>query len=412
MKTYSLYELNNYIRRVLTLNFQDSLWITAEIANANYSRGHLFLELVQKDGEESDLKAKADAVVWKNTIRKWGRQKAKNLESVSLEGVEVQLEVMVQYHEIYGIKLEILDIELSFTLGQLALQRQKNIQQLQAEGLIELNKSLPLPTSIQRIAVISSPTAAGFQDFREHLQNNPYDYQFHIELFPASMQGNLVEKEMLQQLERIKSEKAAFDCVAIMRGGGAKLDLVAFDQLGLCRAIAQFPLPVVSGIGHDIDESLLDKVVFESLKTPTAVADFFITHQLNLESGIVWTGQQICYLARQILQEQLLRLEQTNFELQRWSSKWMEQQQYQLDTAEEQLERLILQFFKDEQVQLTQYEEEIASLDPANVLKRGFTYTTFNDLPVSKSNLPQEGDQIQTYFEVGKLKSIVKKSDS
>ena len=288
MKTYSLYELNEFLRRVVALNFSESVWVTAEIGQIGLSRGHYYIRLLEK--EDDDIVAELSAVLWASDFKRLKRALGSNFETVFVEGLEVRLKGRLDFHERYGLKLVIEELDATYTIGKLEIQRRALIAELQNEELLRLNASLKVPSVWQRIAVISSETAAGWADFQNHISENIYAYQFDIQLFPSAMQGQFVERDMLQQLERIRLDKDRFDCVAIMRGGGAKLDLAAFDNPSVCRAVARFPLPVLTGIGHEVDYTVLDMVAHTALKTPTAVADFLIERNAQFESILVEMG--------------------------------------------------------------------------------------------------------------------------
>ena len=218
-------------------------------------------------------------------------------------GLEVRVLVQPEYHQRYGLKLVVQDIDPAFTLGKLAGRRQENIQKLRTLDLLERNKNVPLPRVLQRIAVISSERAAGYRDFQTQLLENPFNYDFFAVLLPASMQGELVEKEVIQRLQEIERKKEQYDCIIIIRGGGAKTDLLAFDGLALSKAIAACSLPVLTGIGHDVDESVVDIVAHRALKTPTAVADFILHHNAAFEAELLEAQQYFVELIADILKD-------------------------------------------------------------------------------------------------------------
>jgi len=304
MQSYSLFELNEYIRRVFALNFQEAIWIRCEIAQINASRGHYYLNLIEKSEETESIIAQSSAVLWASTYRKLRREHKKTLDGLLQNGVAVLLKAKVDFDERYGLKLLIEEIDPSYTMGQMELKRQAILEALLKQGLLEVNSQIPLPPVIQRIAIISSESAAGLQDYLNHIAINPYGYQLSNQLFPAAMQGENVEKEVLRQLKKITLLKENYDAVIIIRGGGSKLDLAAFDNLALGKAVAQFPLPIFVGIGHEIDETILDKVAHTSLKTPTAVADFLINRILHFESMILECKNFIRNAANYSIQEE------------------------------------------------------------------------------------------------------------
>jgi exodeoxyribonuclease VII large subunit len=301
LEAHRLSEVNEYIRQVIAVNFEDSLWVIAEISQIKFSGKHVYLELIEKDERTDEVIAGVSAAIWYQSFQ-FIRNKLGDLaEQILTEGTQIQCKIRVDYHAKYGLKFIIQDIDASYTFGQLEIERQKTIERLQREGLIGKNREKALPLVIQRIAVISSKTAAGLQDFLEHLKSNPYGYAFQTVLFQSSVQGKNLEKEMIGALEQIASDRSRFDCVAILRGGGSKLDLSGFDQYDLARKVALFPLPVLTGIGHDIDTNVIEMVAHSPEKTPTAAANYIIDHNVRFESSIIEFEHKIGKKARDLL---------------------------------------------------------------------------------------------------------------
>jgi len=408
LESISLHDLNEYIRRVIALNVPEPLWVRCEIAQIKPSRGHFYLELVEKREEEEGLKAQASAVVWNRTYRKLLKKTGNELNYLLQDGMEVLLKVEVDFHEQYGLKLVVQDIDPTYTLGKMELKRRAIFQELERLDLLKKNKQLSLPTILQRIAVISSEQAAGFQDYFEHLAGNEYGYTFHNHLFPTAMQGVNVEKEMLHQFKTILKQKESFDCIIIIRGGGAKLDLAAFDNLELAKTVATSPLPVFTGIGHDVDETILDKVAHLALKTPTAVADFFINRSLQYEASLMNGGLNLKETVQQILKEKDNQLNQFSQHLHFQSNKLMAQQKQMLDFIENELPRTLKFLFQKKKNQLENLDQLVQFLHPEATLKRGFTLTTKEGLILkSKVNL-KKGEVIETHFADGKIESKIK----
>ncbi len=373
MKAYSLYELNLHIRQVLALNFSESVWIEAEIAQCNLSRGHYWVELVQNAADnEEEIIAQASAVIWAKQYRSIKKSVGRILDSILIEGAAIKAKVKVDYNERFGIKLMIEDIDPTYALGKMALQRQAIIEQLQAEQLMDRNKAKSLPLVLQKIAVISSPTAAGYQDFLDQLHANPFGYQFKCDLFPAAMQGIKVEPEVLEQLLNIGRLSKHYDAVVIIRGGGAKLDLSAFDNYTLGKTIAEHPLPVLTGIGHEIDETVIDMLAHRSLKTPTAVADF-VLHRNELFEG------QILQLA-QILQQNsvhLINLQQIELERAKQLASASILTKMQVENTTVQLQEEQVKLFATFPIQresqvLDRFQLTIDLLDQDAILARGY----------------------------------------
>ena len=286
--SYSLYELNEYIRRVIALNFAEPIWVNAEISQIKEVRGNVYMDLVYHDDQTNEIKAQISAGIWFKSYLFLKNKLGALLPSLLSEGTHVLLKVQVEFTERYGMKLIVEDIDPSFTIGQMEMNRQKILQKLFDEGLTHQNKLTKLPVVIQRIAVISSDNAAGYIDFINHLSQNPYGYQFKTTLFRASLQGQNTEREVCQALNDISEDASKYDCTVIIRGGGSKLDLAWFDNFNIGARIAKSPIPVMTGIGHDINATVADTVAHTTLKTPTAAADFIISHNICFEYLLVF----------------------------------------------------------------------------------------------------------------------------
>ena len=406
MHTHSLFELNEHIRRVLALNFQQPVWILAEISQVGESRGHRYLDLVQK-GEEGDVVAQAQAALWATDFRQINARFPLGLNSLLREGLELRMQVRPEFHERYGFKLHIIDIDPAHTFGQLDLIRRQTIQTLREQGLFDLNRALPLPMVLQRIAVISSENAAGKQDFQEHLENNSFGYAFDCQFFMAAVQGKNAETEIIAALEKIGYEAENFDCVVVVRGGGARLDLMAFDGLALCQAAAKMPLPILAGIGHDVDESVLDLVAHTSLKTPTAVADFLINHNLVFEGNILEAVSDLENIAQNILKFKQLELERAETAAHYAAREQTQESARKLDFLEEKLPALAMQTLRDQQRALEKMEAIYLNLHPENVLRRGYSITTKNGKAIISAAELVSGDELETRVWEGNIRSKV-----
>ena len=284
----SLFELNSIVREVISMSLPDSYWVEAELSEAREGYGgHCYLELIEKEERSNTPIAKAHASCWRN---RWMFIKP-NFERITGQrihaGMKVLLKVHAQFHENYGFSWIVDDIDPNYTMGDMARKRLEIINTLKAEGVFELQKELALPMFCQRIAVISSATAAGYGDFCNQLADNDYGLQFQTRLFPATMQGEGVEQSVIAALDSINAEWEQFDCVVIIRGGGATSDLSGFDTLALAENVANFPLPIITGIGHERDESVLDMISFQRVKTPTAAAAFLVNHLTEVYARVV-----------------------------------------------------------------------------------------------------------------------------
>lgn len=368
---FSLLELNEHLQRVIAFNMREALWIRCELADVGSSKGSVYLSLV----ERSDFKvsARAEAIIWGRTLQELQQRIGDSLWSILQPGRQVLIQVETEYHAYFGMKLHIKDLDPSVTIGQVELQRAQTLKKLEQEQFTELNAQVPTRRVWQRIAVVSSSTAAGLQDFLQQLQHNPYGYQFKHELFQAVVQGVHVAEEVGRALAAIEERRSEFDCVVIVRGGGARLDLMGFDHYDLCVAIATCELPVITGIGHDIDETLADLVAHTSLKTPTAVAEYLVQRAADYEA---------------MLTEYQLRLQRLTLER-------LHTQQLVVERLETQLQQVVEQRLAQAHQELDQLSDKLRLLNPQTILDRGFALITDADgNPIYTSDQLQAG---QTY---------------
>lgn len=403
----SLFELQEFIRRVISLNLPESLWIRAEIGQLKLSRGHTYIDLVEKGTEGEDWIAQAPAVLWSTTFRQLRKRIGDELEALLSQGMEVLLKAKVDYHERFGLKLIIEDIDPAYTLGKLAQAHALKVKQIQEEGLIGKNARHTLPVAIQRIAVISSPTAAGWQDFSKQLQENAYGYAFAVTLFPAAMQGAQLEFEISAQLERIAQQQHRYDAVAVLRGGGARLDLAGFDSLPLCRFIANFPLPVFTGIGHDIDETLLDLVAFASLKTPTALASHFIQYNLQFESQLLEWAASVKELAQTIHNNQGQYLDRIARACATLPPQILSSEKYRLELLVQPLQAHARYSLEKASQSLEMAAHTCQLLGIAATLQRGYTLLSKSGKIVSHPQNLYPGDTVDIQFADGSIQAII-----
>lgn len=407
MEKHTLYELNEYIRRIIALNLPAPVWVSCEIYQLNVSRGHRYLSLVQKAEGRDEIIAQSDAVLWQRQYRKLERKIGKDLRHLLSEGTAVLLQVRVEFNERYGFKLIVDDIDLSYTMGQLAQQRRATLERLKNEKLLDKNNSTVLQLVPQRLAIISAPSAAGLEDFMRQLEQNEYGYQFQVKLFPAAMQGPKAPVEITQQIHSLQALARPYDAVVIARGGGARLDLAAFDDYGLCAAVANCKVPVLTGIGHEIDEALLDLVAHTALKTPTAVAEFLIDRAARFESQLVDISHALSRLAQQRFNREHVQLERWAQALQLLSTRNLRQQSQQLDQLQQMIPPAARQHLRMQQQQLHQFEDLLRLLSPEATLKRGYTLTTINGQSIGSAKTAKKGDTLTTQFKDGTLKSKV-----
>lgn len=430
METYSLYEINQTIKSVLYEAFPENLWITAEINDLKVNRnGHCYIELIEKDTEGTKLLAKARATIWANIFREIKPFFEQTTGQLLIEGIKVRLNISVEYHELYGFSFNVKGIDPSFTLGDLERQKKEILIKLEEEGLIDKNKELDLPLCPQKIAIISSPTAAGYQDFLEQLTKNGFGYAFQSRIFPTIMQGNEAEGSMLKALDKIVVNKELFDLVVIIRGGGSQSDLNCFNNYALASKIANFPLPVLTGIGHERDETILDIVANTKLKTPTAVAEFLIDRLYDFESALVENARVVADTATKLMNtndDKLMRLAHqlsytTSKKIAQASSK-LDIKKHELKAASEKIltaEKNKIQEFEKtipgklqvrlekEKLKLEKHSKTISILDPLETLKRGYTVTLKNSNPLKSTKELSKGDTITTLFFDGESVSKV-----
>ncbi|MCE1199830.1 MAG: exodeoxyribonuclease VII large subunit [Marinilabiliales bacterium] len=308
---FSLAQLNGEIKKVISGRFNAPLWVVGEIAEMNVNQsGHCYLTLIEKEEDTDKIVAQARATIWSYTFRMLRPFFETTTGQPFRDGIKVLLQVSVEFHELYGYSLNVRNIDPTYTLGDLARRRLEIIQRLKAEGVYEMNKELELPLVPQRIAIISSPTAAGYQDFMQQLGQNAKGYHFYTCLFPALMQGNQAEQSIRESLDKIYAFEEHFDVVVMIRGGGSQVDLSCFDNYQLAYHVTQFPLPILTGIGHDKDESIVDMVAHSRLKTPTAVAEFIVAGVTAFEEKLDAFESQAVGLIEEILEEKRDHLEE------------------------------------------------------------------------------------------------------
>lgn len=409
MEAYSLYEVNEYIRRVIALNFDEPIWIECEIGQINEVRGQVYIDVIEKSPENDSLLAQAQAVIWFKEFLFIKKKLGDLTDGLLQEGVKIKMKATIDFHEKYGMKFVISDIDPSYSLGMFQLAKQKILERLRKAEVIDLNNSIPLPQIIKRIAVISSSTAAGYQDFMNQLNSNPYGYAFHAELFPAAMQGMNTEREVVNQLKIIEHDKASFDIIIIIRGGGSKMDLASFDNYNIAFSISQSSLPVLTGIGHDIDETVTDIVAHTILKTPTAVADFILEHNARQEAEIIQIEQTIGYLAQIMLsniKEELLIFQGL---LTHRPREIILQKTNQIVRYEEILKLDSQAYIEQLDQTLDFIEEQIQLVNPVNVLKRGYAMVKQSNSLKTKVADINKSKKLTLEMKDGKIDLIVDK---
>ena len=384
-------------------------WVIAEIAESKCNqKGHCYLDLVEK--EDHKTIAQIRATIWSYEYRTLSRKFEATAKTPIKQGMKVLLLVAVSFHEVYGLSLNVKDIDPAYTMGEMALRRKEIIERLRKEGVIDLNKELPLPLVPQRIAVISSLTAAGYGDFIDQLDRNPYGFSFTKKLFHAVMQGNDAEGSLVAALDKIEQTRRKFDVVVIIRGGGSVADLSTFDSYPLASRIAVFPLPVITGIGHEKDDTVADMVAHTKMKTPTAVAEFLISGVRSFEEKITSIENRLRLYSEGLLGDAARALNSLAQRLSLIPSHIMTAPLNHLKSLENNLRISIRRYMQSKQDMLSAMDQAVRLLDPANVLKRGYSITRLNGKVVKVAEQLSDGDIIDSELFSGIVRSIVDKN--
>ncbi len=426
----TLFELNERVKLALAKTFNTSYWVIAEISEVKETiNGHCYLELIQKDEMRDAPKARARATIWAYTYRMLKPYFETSTNRPLSPGIKILVQCEVVFHEVFGFSLNIMDIEPTFTIGDIEQQRRETIEQLVSDGIFDMNKGLELPMLPKRVAVISSLMAAGYQDFVNQLANNDYGYKIEYKLYQAVMQGNEAEASIIKALEQIYNSPDDFDAVIIIRGGGSQADLSCFDSYLLSAHVAQFPLPVITGIGHDKDVSVVDLVAHTKLKTPTAVAEFLIGKFINAESVAVDLAKQVADIVENnIFKNQVklqkiisifpsvtlkktsfekLQLERKNISVINLISNYFTALQFQNQKAQNSINSLVVQQLDKKKQDIKLLESKLTILNPENILKRGFSMTLKDGIIITSKTQVEKGELITTILKDGKISSQV-----
>lgn len=374
-KSYSLLELNTFIKRILALNFDQEIRVKAEILSLNIKRGHYYLNLIQKDPESNEIIAQLNAIIWSTDVSRI-KKVNDDLDSYFIAGHEMLLSGIPVFHEKFGLSFKINGIDTSFTRGELDKKKEELFERIYAEGLHNINKSLMPPIAFKRLAIISSSTAAGYIDFINHISMNQFGLSFDIKLFESVMQGSNLENHFIEVLENIRINISGFDAVVIIRGGGSKVDLAGFDNYNLAHLLANFPLPVYTGIGHEIDISSLDLVAHKYFKTPTAVAEFFIGNNIQFLNSLSDHVIQIINVAGQTLIKYDHQLNTVMSGINRTAHHKIEKLIYQYEVLTKNIVQASQLSMNKLSYQLKLITEKILLLNPFEVLSKGYVLIT------------------------------------
>jgi exodeoxyribonuclease VII large subunit len=448
----SLTELQLIIRDSLYLSLPGMYWVIAEISELKEnSAGHCYLELIEKHPDDNNVRARVRAIIWGKKYR-FLRSFFENITGEPLrEGLKILVKTKIEYHELYGLSLEIIDLDPAFTVGDMAIKRQQIIKKLEDDGIFSMNKELDFPILPQRIAIISSKNAAGYMDFINHLTSNSYGYVFYTCLIESTMQGAETESGILKALDKIAENSHFFDLVVIIRGGGSQTDLSWFDNYNIAYHVTQFPLPVLTGIGHDKDMSVTDMVANMAMKTPTAAADFIIDTMAAADNHIIEMSTAIRDLSRIIIERNRSRIESSGMKLMplsqllisdvkdRLSEKIIEiidigknytsraglvkanlssklisevksyiyQRQAALTGTGKSLKTITISFLESNRMSVEVLENTLKILKPENVLNRGYTITSLNGKIIKKATELKTDDIIDTLFSNSAVRSRI-----
>ncbi len=408
METLSLLELNGRVKSTLQFEMPDAYWVQAEISSISPSgQGHCYLELVQKDATGRNFLAKAKANIWRGT---WLKLKpyfeAQTGETLKV-GMKVLLQVTVTFHEVYGYSLVVQDIDPAYTMGDMARRRKEILEQLARDGVIGLNKELEIPALPHRIAVISSATAAGWGDFRNQLDGNIYGFRFYVKLFPALMQGDDVERSVVSALNAVAARRDDFDLVVIIRGGGAVSELSCFDSYNLAFNIANFPLPVITGIGHERDDTVADVVAHTKVKTPTAAAEFIINRVFDTASELENLTRRMSDAITGRMNTENVRIEGLSQKLPSLFAVLRARQEQLLETVWIRSVNGVRNLLTSQTHKLEILDKTLAAADPAVILKRGYSLTRAGGRVVKCASDLKKGDRLTTVFADGSVESEI-----
>ena len=426
----SLLELSRSIKDTLKEKFDNPVWVSAEIAELRENRnGHCYLDLIEKQTNTDQIAARVKSVIWSYTFRMLKPYFETSTGRSLSNGLKILVQVSVEYHEVYGLSLIINDIDPIYTLGDLEQRKREIIEQLIKEGVMDMNKELPFPIVPQRVAIISSETAAGYGDFVNQLENNNYGIKFEHQLFPAIMQGDQAPASIISAFDKIYEEIEKFDVAVIIRGGGASIDLLCFDDYSIAYYITQFPIPVVTGIGHERDNTIADMVANISLKTPTATAEYLITKAADFLTQIENYSENLTYLVQAKLDKEIHDIEALSLLLSNNIRDFLHRKEIEMNRITDKLTNKVRQsfltcetnlkvkagqlvyfansYFKNKIKHLEFLEKQNNLNDPLEILKRGYTLTFLDGKIVKQASQLKNGNLIKTKFNDGIVASII-----
>ena len=407
-KHFTLRQLNLLVREAIEDALPDEYWVEAELSECRENSGHCYMELIEKDERSNTPVARASAKCWRQTWMMVKPYFERTTGQPLRAGMKVLLKVYAQFHEAYGFSWIVSDIDPTYTLGDMARKRQEIIRQLKEEGVFDLQRELSIPTFAKRIAVISAQNAAGYGDFCRQLEDNDYGFKFDVTLFPAIMQGEQVEASVVDALNKIYQRISDFDVVCILRGGGATADLSGFDTLALAENVAQFPLPVITGIGHDRDESILDMVANTRVKTPTAAAALLIDNLLRVLERLDDASQRISRAVNQRISNHKTKILTMTSLIPTLALRVVGDQRHRIEMMGNRLPIAIERRLTNQKHLLESLSIKLQGFDPQLLLSRGYSITLKDGKAVRDPQQLQPGDEIETRVEKGTIRSVVK----
>ena len=404
----TLVELNGLVRDAIENALPEEYWVEAELSECREHGGHCYMELIEKDERSATPVARASAKCWRQTWLMIKPYFERTTGQQLRAGMKVLLRVYAQFHEAYGFSWIVSDIDPTYTLGDMARKRQEIIQLLKEEGVFDLQRELRIPTFAKRIAVISAEHAAGYGDFCRQLEDNDYGFKFDVTLFPAIMQGEQVEASVVDALNEIYQRISDFDVVCILRGGGATADLSGFDTLALAENVAQFPLPIITGIGHERDESILDMISNTRVKTPTAAAALLTDNLLRVLERLDDASQRLSYAVNQRINSQKTRMATLTTLIPTLALRMISDQRHRIETTENRLPIAIERRLTNQKHLLESLSLKLQGFDPQLLLSRGYSITLKDGRAVRDPQQLKPGDEIETRVEKGTIRSVVK----
>ena len=409
METLSLYELNARVRQAVEGSLPETCWVQAELSDVRVNpSGHCYVEFVQKSPRGNALLAKARGTIWANVFQILKPYFEDATGQPFVAGINVLVCVSVSFHELYGYSLVVHDIDPAYTLGDLARRRREILKQLEEEGVLTLNKELPMPLLPRRVAVISSPTAAGYGDFCHQLAHNPHGYYFHVELFPAVMQGDAVKDSVLKALDAINAHLTEFDVAVIIRGGGATSDLSGFDTYLLAAACAQFPLPIITGIGHERDDTVLDSVAHTRVKTPTAAAEYLIARMDEAAAALFALVTRMQQTVRERLTQEHRRLDACRRRIPAAAYRRLSAARLELEALHGGIRPAVAALLAKHRHRLELLAQRLVDVSPEKQLARGYSLTLKDGRVVRDASSLREGDVLETRLQRGTVYSVVR----